>query len=142
MLKEESDFLSTRDQFHVRHVMRRDGVSIQHAEAIKLTRLVNTSTALFGRDTSFVEMVKELVDYAGTFELEYGVNVVDASMSDVVEDMHSSDYLPTIIHWTHNWYTRFANLAIQNKQILDLLEALTLRVHVESRWVSLTWTVR
>lgn len=61
----------------MRHVMSCDGLSIQRAEAINLRKLANTSTAIVRGDGSFVDRMKALVNYAGVFELEYGVMFVD-----------------------------------------------------------------
>lgn len=105
------------------HVMRNDGLLIQYAEAMKVSKVANSSHAIFGRDTWFVETMKELVNYATQVKLEYNITFVDARTKDIIDDTQSSENLPTRGCRTYNQYVRFVRLAIKNKGILDLLEA-------------------
>lgn len=70
MLKEEGGLLWTDERFHVRHVMGCNSLCIQPVEAINLGKMANTSIAIARRDTSFVDTMNALVNYAAAFELE------------------------------------------------------------------------
>lgn len=59
-------------------------MSIQHAEAMKLNKVVITLAAIVGRSTLFVEMMNSPVNYAGVFKLEYGGKILDARKRDIV----------------------------------------------------------
>lgn len=72
--------------------MRLDGVFIPHAEAMKLSKELNTWTAMVIEDMSLAYTTKKLVHYAGTFKLEYGVTFVYVRF---VDKMQSSDIPPT-----------------------------------------------
>lgn len=61
MLEEGGSFSWTEEQFRVRPVVRHNGVSIRHAEAMKLHKVMNTSTALALRDTSLIYTMNALV---------------------------------------------------------------------------------
>lgn len=69
MLKRESDFLQTGERFTARQIMRRDGLSIKHYEAVKFSKVANTSKAMVCKDTTFVNQINRLVTCAEAFEL-------------------------------------------------------------------------
>lgn len=75
--------------------MRCDGVCIKHAEAMTLRKVASTAAAIVRRDTSFLDRMKALENYAVPFDLEYHVMFVDARTQDIVDDTQSSDYAPT-----------------------------------------------
>lgn len=53
--------------------MRRDEEDMKQAQAIKIGKVLNPSSALVCRDLTLVDTIKALVNYAGVFDLEYGV---------------------------------------------------------------------
>lgn len=69
MLKEEGSSCWTKEGFCVDHVIRCSSVSIQEAEAMKLSQVENTTTAIIEREMSFVDIMKVLINYTGSFEL-------------------------------------------------------------------------
>lgn len=73
MLKEKGGVSWTGERFLVSQGMYRVAVLIGNAEVIKLSKVSNTSTSLVRRDTSFVDMMKGLVNYAFVFDLEHGI---------------------------------------------------------------------
>lgn len=53
----------------MRHVMQCDRVSVQHAEAILISRVPKSSTGRIRKNTSFVDTTKAFVKYAGAFDV-------------------------------------------------------------------------
>lgn len=57
--------------------------------------------------------------------LEYTVKFLDASTKDIVDDVHSCDYLPTISCETKKPNMDFSKAVIKSQEILNFLEALS-----------------
>lgn len=95
MLKEQIGFSWTNTRLQVHNIMRRDNVSIQHSEAMQLSKALNASTANFWREMLFLDEMKALVEYAGTFEIDYSVKFVDSMSKDIFDYTHSFNWLPT-----------------------------------------------
>lgn len=72
-----------------------DGAVILQADAIKLSRVLNTSTSFVREETTFVVVMRTLVNYARVFLFQYKVSFVDGGIKDIVEDTMSSGFLPT-----------------------------------------------
>lgn len=85
MVKEEGRFSWTDKRFCVLHVMCRNGVSIQHAEAMKLSKVINTLSTIARREKSLVDTMNALENYHGAFGLEYCLKFVDARKKDIVD---------------------------------------------------------
>lgn len=114
----------TGERFYVYHVMQCDGVSIQHAESLELSKVANQSTPIFRNDTSFVDAMKALASYAGTIEFKYGVKYIDTKAKGIVDDTQSLDYLRTWSLGMYNQYVSSTKL-IKNKKALELLDTLS-----------------
>lgn len=76
-------------------IMCLDWVKVKQAEAIKLTKSCNTSSALVRCDSTFIDTMKVMMNYAVVFNLEHGVRFFYASKKDIVDDSLSSENLPT-----------------------------------------------
>lgn len=87
--------------------------------------MATTFVDLVQRSTLLKDTVQALVNSAGAFEIEYSVIFVYARTRDIVGETQSSDYLPTRCRWIYNQYMGFSKLFIENKKILDILEALS-----------------
>lgn len=72
----------------------------------------------------YMYKMKGLENYAGTFQLEYGIMFDDRKTLDIVDDPQLLDYLQTRICQAHNRLLGFSRLFIKNTEIWDLLEAL------------------
>lgn len=59
-------------------------------EAIRLSKIRNTSSALERRDSRVAGTTKALVNYAAVFELDCGVRFVDVRIKDTVDDTRPS----------------------------------------------------
>lgn len=105
------------------HVMRRDGVSIQHSEVIKLNKIGNKSTVIVLRYKSFVDTMQVLVHSADFFALEYCTKFVNNSTKYIVDKSQLSSYLPTKTQGTFNLYVPFPKIVIK-KRFWEFLEAL------------------
>lgn len=68
ILEEGNVFPCTEESLRGCCDMWHDVVSIQHAVIVTLSKVANTSTDILWKDTSFVDSVKALVNYAGAFE--------------------------------------------------------------------------
>lgn len=86
MIKADDCFSHTRWPFPVFHVMRRNDVTIQHTKAVNPNKVTGIWTSFVWRDTSFVDKMKALVNYAGALELEYDTKFVHSELKDIVDD--------------------------------------------------------
>lgn len=78
--------------------MRRDKADIQKAEIIKLGEIANASAGIALNDSSLVNIMRALLNYAGTFEMQYGVNILEAKTTDIFEDtMLTGPSLPALL---------------------------------------------
>lgn len=125
MLEEEGNSLCSKELFRWRHVMLQNCMSIRHAEAIEHSTVWNTSNAIAPTDTPFVETMQALLDFAGGFETETRVKLVDAMTKDILDDQKSSDYLPGGKKGTYNQSVPFGKLFINNREVSDPLGALS-----------------
>lgn len=137
MLKEEDGFSWTEDQLCVCHVTHRYGMCMPHAEAIKLCKVANTSTANDWRYTSFVGTMKALLNYAGSFKLKHGVKFVSSRTKDIVDDTQSSDYFPAQSCETYNVYRRFCKLVIKKKRFWTLSKHSAVSIPVR-KWLDIS----
>lgn len=91
MLKEQGSFPWTKEWFRVLHLMHRSCLSIQHAEEITLCKVANTSTSIVPRDKWLLDTMKELLNYAGASQLEYGLKIFHTRTIDAFDYLQSSD---------------------------------------------------
>lgn len=54
---------------------------------------MRTFAVIVRNDSSFVDIMKALIHYAGEFETHYDVKLVDARHMNIVEDIMSTRYL-------------------------------------------------
>lgn len=94
---------------------------IQKAERIKLSWSRSTLTVIVRKGTSSVNSVKVIVNYAGTFRLQYGLRFEDARRRDIVSDAVSFHYIATSSSVTYNRHVRCDNPLIVNQDPRALL---------------------
>lgn len=90
MLQEERGHTWTDGYLHLNLIIHQNGEAILQAEGIKLIEVAYTSTAIVRKEETFVDAMKALVKYAGSFSLHYKISFMDFQAKDVVEYMMSS----------------------------------------------------
>lgn len=93
-LKHRGGCSSTGCSLRINHVVHRDVQAVRLAEAINLSRLMNTSKSVVRMDRSFLSVVREVLNYVEAFELQYGVLCAEARMKGIVDDMMPLKHLP------------------------------------------------
>lgn len=122
ILRKTSEHPWTASHLRMHLIMRQDGSHPNQAQVINLSKICNTSPALVRRDSTFVETMKALINYARASDLEYSVSLVDARIKHIVHDTLSSEYLPTTTQETHVRHIRFATRCINDSVLLTLLD--------------------
>lgn len=77
----------------MQQVMHQDEEEVMQAEAVKLSKISNSTVAIVRMDKVFEEMMKGLISYAGAIELQYGVKFMQACIKHIVVDMMPPNYL-------------------------------------------------
>lgn len=101
---------------------------IKQPEAIKLGNVGNTSSELIQKDSSFVDNMEALFNYAKAFYLECSVRFVDACIKNIAIDARSSEYLPSMKMPACDWYTWLAKLYLKKDDLLPELEMVSITV--------------
>lgn len=76
-------------------IMPRDKANMKKAEAIMNSNIHNTSCALVSRNSTSVDIMKYLINYARAFDLDYAVRIFEAYINDIVDNTLSPDHLST-----------------------------------------------
>lgn len=71
-----------------------NGADTKQAESTRLSTICNTSYALVDRNSTVLDNIIALVNYAWVVYLEYRVKIVDVCIRDIVENTLLSQYLP------------------------------------------------
>lgn len=87
--------------------------------------VANPSISIGGKNSSFADIMKALLNYVGLLGLEYSVSLADAGMTGIGKDRMSTGYLPTCNGSIFVRFARFAKLWMKSKDVLPLLERLT-----------------
>lgn len=78
---------------HISPVMRQDGQSIGQMEAIRVSPMTKTYIMIESMDSSFLSVMKSVLNYEEHFELRYCVSFIEACFKKIVEDLMLSRYL-------------------------------------------------
>lgn len=70
--------------------MCREVAIILKGKAIKVSKIRSTSSVWGRPDSMVVAIMKALLSYAGSLDLEYGLNFIDACVSYIINDILSS----------------------------------------------------
>lgn len=95
MTQEEGSYPWTDGHLGVNIIERRDGAVILQAEALLLSKVAITMTAIVRKEITFVDVMKALVTYGEGFSLQQKISFVNARIKDTVEDTMYSGFLPT-----------------------------------------------
>lgn len=71
-LKVKGECIWTAEKLGMQQVIRRDWGEIKQVEAIMLSKISNTTTAVVRMDKSFVVIMNGVISYAGAFDPQYG----------------------------------------------------------------------
>lgn len=110
-------------RLRVIQVIRWDDQAVAQAEAIKLARMTNTSTAILRMDCSFLFVTKAVLIYARVFELQCRVLFQRAHIKDVVGKMMQLRDRPEQPRSSYIRYMRFCRQMTKNSDGLPLLES-------------------
>lgn len=105
-----------------RCVTRHEGHPIAHTEAIKLNNVSNKLTGLIWRDSSFVEVMKFVLNFIVAFQRGHGVSFIAVRMVDIVDDMLSSDIMTSNSRQKYYGYIRKAKFFQQLPKNFDVVE--------------------
>lgn len=95
LLREEKGFFWTSDHFCERLVMRIAGLDFKSVEAIKLREVSVTSIANVRKAAFFLDNMRALIIYEGSFYQQYGNEFPDGRARDTVNDTVYSEQLTT-----------------------------------------------
>lgn len=77
----------------MREVFCSDDKCASPAQAVKLSQVAKISTSISRHEATFTNAIHSLLRYAQEFEEDYGVNLVDARIMHVLNDMMSSSFV-------------------------------------------------
>lgn len=106
----------------VQYVTRYDGRPIAKTEALKQSNLLNTVTSIVRRDSSFVAVVKSIMNFSATFKNEQSRSFLTARIVDIVEDRVSSDFLTCNRPQIYQRQIRTAKFLLQRLNIYNIIE--------------------
>lgn len=89
--------------------------------AIKLSKIVNISTAIVRREATLTYTMQSLRSYGQAFEEHYAVRFIDVNIMDVVEDTLPSKILAGICRAIYIRYIRVGKKLIKHQGVSFLL---------------------
>lgn len=101
--------------------MRGEAVGNQQGEAIKVSKVAKASTTTVPKYSSFVDIMKALLNYNSTFALYHGFDIYHEIITEIIKEVMSMQYLSNSTHATYVPYSWFARLLVKNKNVLTLL---------------------
>lgn len=78
----------------------------------------NSRSELFMEDDSFVAVLNSVMRYEVTYTAEYNLTTSHARVTDVVQNMSSSKYIPSRFRKSYLCYVRLARLCLQHDEPL------------------------
>lgn len=91
-----------------------------------LTKISNAYSALVNCSSTFIDAIKELDSYFGTFDLEYGVKLVDDGNKCIFNDTFLSEYIWRSTQVPYVRYTQLAQVCINESVLLPRLSWLSI----------------
>lgn len=86
-------------------IMCRAGEISKQAGAINLRKMLNAMTAYVQLETSFMDTMRAIINYASSFDLQYAVKLSNIGMQETLDDKLSANYPPsaqsTYVHYRH-----------------------------------------
>lgn len=105
----------------MRYVLCYDCKTSIPAQAMKLRKITNISTAIMCRKISFTNAIQSVLNYARSFEEYYAASFVDARVLDIIDNMMPSNFLDVNSEAIYVRYICVAKMMIENKRVLLLL---------------------
>lgn len=102
--------------------MRLDGAEIKAGGTINLSQVLSFAVTIACIDTSIVDTLNALINYAGTFVQQYGIPFADTRSMDILDAIVSSEHFLTRSRSTHNPFVSFAKLTIKYEELLYRLQ--------------------
>lgn len=102
-------------------VLQKYGHDIKEASGMTLSHISYTRTAIVPTYTSSVDSLKTLVNYAGSFQMVYGIQPQDCKTKNTVGSIVSSYFLSKTFHHLKYRYACFAELQINTWYLLPAL---------------------
>lgn len=96
------------------------GKPILPAEAFKLTKITNTSTAIVRYEPTFMNTIWSLESYSRAFMKGYGVGFVDVCITDITEDRISFKFLDVNFGATYIDNVKVGKMMVKHQGLLPL----------------------
>lgn len=106
MIRDEDGLEWASEPKRVCYAFRVGGKPISPAQAVKLSKAANISTAVLRCKATFTDMMRSLLSYARATEENYGVRSVDVRIVDIVGDMKYLGLLAANSRTTYIRYVR------------------------------------
>lgn len=87
------------------------------AQAIKLSNIVNTSTAILQRKATITYQIQSLLSYKRAFEKESGVRFVNIYITDIVQEVMFSSFLAAISTAIHVHFISFGKMINKHQKL-------------------------
>lgn len=104
---------------------RCDSCNTMTAEAITLSKVSNTTTAILRYDKSFIDLQTSMASYAHTFGAEYHVCLWEPRINNIGDDKISSNFSLSYSRSTYVLYIRVRRLVFKQSAGLPLLRELS-----------------
>lgn len=98
-------------------------MEVCRTKGITLRRILNKVTGILRCDSTFVNLMKTVMNFAVTFEKCYGEKFVATSTLDTVKDMIGSHFLKIMRSLSYYRYDRVAKKILKHESILALVES-------------------
>lgn len=121
MVKENGNLSWAEGLIFFHHIILQDGAGIQKAGATKPSKFMNKCTAILSKESSFVDIWKALLNYAGEIALQYGVIIIDSTITDILEDIMSTGYPTTCAGAAYVRFIQFVKIFMQKIHVLPAL---------------------
>lgn len=97
------------------------GKPITAAQAIKLSKIAYTSTAIGRQETGFTDTICTVFNYVRALEKSYAVSVNDARVLDILDDMMWANLLAVNSKNSYACYFCFVNMMGKKEGVMTLL---------------------
>lgn len=101
---------------------RQNSRPVAKTEAFKLIKLTNKVTSIVRCDSSFIAVIKSVVNFREAFKKKHGISFLAAWIADIVNDMLWSDFLTGNCRQTYRRYIQATKLLLQRLIILNIIK--------------------
>lgn len=121
MLQKKDGVECFAEPLHMHYGFRVGGKATSPAEGVNLRKITNLSTAIVQREPMFPDTMQSLLSYVQAFEENYGVHFLHMRISDIMENIIYSNFLPTKSRATSKRYIGVDKMMRKNRGVLPLL---------------------